>query len=281
MKNIPLAINNRLSKISANEEIFDRAAPVYQAELNKNGYQHTLKFDPPAAQEKPKRSRNKNIIYFNPPYSVNVKTKIGQKFLKLLDKHFPPGSPLHPLLNRKKVKLSYRCLPNIKAHIAKHNSKLLKERDENGNSEKCICRDPAKCPLPQKCSIDNVVYQATVKAQGCEDKKYVGLTARPFKTRYGEHKGDCENISRRHYTRLAGHVWDLKEGGKDPDITWNVVCRATPFSPITGTCNLCTNEKWNIIFKPKSATLNSRQELFNHCRHKERSLLVKKKRKRK
>ena len=120
-----------------------------------------------------------------------------------------------------------------------------------------------------------------MKAQGCEDERYVGLTAKPFKTRYGEHKGDCENISRRHYTRLAGHVWDLKEGGKDPDITWNVVCRATPFSPITGTCNLCTNEKWNIIFKPKSATLNSRQELFNHCRHKERSLLVKKKRKRK
>ena len=36
LRNIPLAINNRLSKISANEEIFNRAAPVYQAELNKN-----------------------------------------------------------------------------------------------------------------------------------------------------------------------------------------------------------------------------------------------------
>ena len=116
IQNIPKAINNRLSKISANEDIFDRAAPLYQAELDKNGYKHVLKIKPPTHPEK-KRNRTKKIIYFNPPYSVNVKTKIGQKFLKLLDKHFPPGSPLYPLLIRRKVKLSYRCLPHVKAAI--------------------------------------------------------------------------------------------------------------------------------------------------------------------
>ena len=274
IKNIPLAINNRLSKISANEEIFQSAAPLYQAELDKNGYHHKLEFDPPVPQGK-KRNRNKNVIYFNPPYSVNVKTKIGQKFLKLVDKHFPPGSPLHPLLNRKKVKMSYRCLPNIKMHMAKHNSKLLNvsdQTDQNENDESCNCKNPAQCPLPDKCRVRNVVYQSTISVPRSREY-YVGLTSRALKTRVGEHRGDWTHLDRKHKSTLASHVWNLKEGGQDPDISWKIICKAAPYSPITETCNLCTSEKWNIIFKPKTATLNSRQELFNHCRHKRMSLL--------
>ena len=65
IKNIPVAINKRLSKISANKDIFDNAAPLYQAELDKNGYHHTLEFDQSAATSK-KRPRNRKFIYFNP-----------------------------------------------------------------------------------------------------------------------------------------------------------------------------------------------------------------------
>ena len=165
-----------------------------------------------------------------------------------MDKHFPPGSPLHPLLNRKKVKLSYRCLPNVKAHIAKHNSKLLREPDLNGNTEKCICKDPPTCPLPNRCNMKNVVYQATVKARGCEDANYVGLTARPFKTRYGEHKGDFENLGRKNNTKLAVHVWGVKEGGETPEVTWDVVCRAAPSTP---------SHAYAICAPPKNGTLSS------------------------
>ena len=104
IKNIPEAINKRLSKISSNKTIFDNAAPLYQAELDKNGYQHTLKFNPEESTSN-KKPRKRNLIYFNPPYSINVKTNVGAKFLRLLDKHFPPGSPLYPLMNRKKVKI--------------------------------------------------------------------------------------------------------------------------------------------------------------------------------
>ena len=44
LKNIPLAVNKRLCKISANKEIFEAAAPLYQAELNRAGYKHKLEF---------------------------------------------------------------------------------------------------------------------------------------------------------------------------------------------------------------------------------------------
>ena len=203
-----------------------------------------------------------------------VKTNIEGTFLRLLDYHFPPGSPLHPLINRRKVKLSYRCLPNLKKEISRHNSKMLSV-EKNDPPPRCNCQDPSKCPLPTKCTVKNIVYRATVTSTGAVEK-YVGLTANTFKDRYGGHKQDFGNQAGRTKTTLAGHMWRLRDNQEDPDINWEVVCHAAPFSPITGVCNLCTSEKWQIIFKPESATLNRRQELFNHCRHKEKLLLVKK-----
>ena len=111
IKNIPAGINKRLSTISSNKQMFENAAPLYQQELDRNGYNYKLSFDPPT---KKKRCRNRQILWFNPSYSVNVKTHMGKKFLELLDKHFPPGHPLHHLLNRNTVKISYKCLSNMK-----------------------------------------------------------------------------------------------------------------------------------------------------------------------
>ena len=134
--NIPLAVNRRLSSISSSKEIFEQAAPLYQSELKRAGYSHKLEYEQP--NEEPKRKRHRKIVWFNPPYSVNLKTNIGRKFLLLIDKHFPKGSLLHPLINRYKVKLSYRCLPNMGAIISKHNSKLMNEVSEN---PRCKCQD--------------------------------------------------------------------------------------------------------------------------------------------
>ena len=46
LKNIPLAVNRRLSSISANEEVFNAAIPPYQEALEKSGYAHQLKYEP-------------------------------------------------------------------------------------------------------------------------------------------------------------------------------------------------------------------------------------------
>ena len=42
LKNLPAGINKRLSSISANEEIFKKATPVYQDALAKSGYDYQL-----------------------------------------------------------------------------------------------------------------------------------------------------------------------------------------------------------------------------------------------
>ena len=97
MKNIPAAVNRRLCSISSNEAVFDAAAPTYQEALAASGFTPNLKYGPIETPSKRKRNRGRKIIYFNPPYSVNVATKIGAKFLKIIDTCFPPGHPLHKI----------------------------------------------------------------------------------------------------------------------------------------------------------------------------------------
>ena len=48
---IPKGVNNRLSRLSSSEAIFNAAAPPYQEALRKAGYSHQLVYDPPRADE--------------------------------------------------------------------------------------------------------------------------------------------------------------------------------------------------------------------------------------
>ena len=162
----------------------------------------------------------------------------------------------------------------MKVVISKHNFKVLNQKKDD-TPPKCNCRDLTNCPLPGKCTTESVVYRATVTTNSSEEK-YVGLTANTFKERFLKHKQDLAKPDGRTNTTLAGHVWQLKDRGTEFQLNWEVVCRAAPFSPISKTCNLCTAEKWNILFHPENATLNKRQEICNHCRHRERMLIVKK-----
>ena len=112
IKNIPEAINKRLSEISSDEEAFKEAAPPYQEALQESGYSYTLKFTPP--QQSPesttyKKKRQRNIIWFNSPFSKNGQTNIGREFRNLIERCFPPNHKLRKLFNKNNLKLSYSC----------------------------------------------------------------------------------------------------------------------------------------------------------------------------
>ena len=67
IKNIPLGINNRLSRISANEEVFNDAAAPYQRALEKSGYTHKLEFKPPNFDKPKKKCRKREFCGLIPP----------------------------------------------------------------------------------------------------------------------------------------------------------------------------------------------------------------------
>ena len=159
----------------------------------------------------------------------------------------------------------------------------LKTTPENDTqTKKCNCQKKTECPLENNCTQAlNVIYHATVKSDNSTET-YVGSTTN-FKTRYYNYKSDFSIPSRRHNTTLSAHVWSLKDEKKQSEIDWKIIGKAPPFSPVTGICQLCTSEKIEILFNPEICTLNLRNELFSHCRHKEQFLLVRpvrKKRKR-
>ncbi len=72
------------------EQTFHESAPIYQNALRHSNFDHKLDYMKQAPQ-KTRRNRQRNIIWFNPPFSKNVKTNIARNSLCLIDKHFPPN----------------------------------------------------------------------------------------------------------------------------------------------------------------------------------------------
>ena len=278
IKNIPISINKRLSNISANKEVFDQAATVYQADLNSKGYKHQLRFEPSIQATSTRKNRSRRISWFNPPFSRNVKTNVGAKFLRIIMRCFPADHPLHKILNKNTIKVSYRCMPNLKSHIDKHNSQIL-NNDLNNNQVEASCNCQvnrrAACPIPGRCTTPSVVYRATVRRHdNCAVDCYTGLTGDKFKTRFNKHQSDIRT-GKRTASKLSSHVCRLKDTQIPHDISWDIVARAPSFNPTSRMCRLCLTEAYHIIFTPGGANLNKRDELFGFCKHKWKNLISK------
>ena len=89
---IPNAISKGLTNISCNKNVFDRNVGIYQASLKNSGFDGKIIFNDQSDQannvnigeENQSRKCEHAIVWYNPPYSMNVKTNIGKTFFKLL-----------------------------------------------------------------------------------------------------------------------------------------------------------------------------------------------------
>ena len=154
--------------------------------------------------------------WFNPPYSKNVITRVGQKFLKLIDKHFPVGSKLRKVFNRNTVKVSYSCMPSIGCIIKQNNARICETKQEDsGPPRRCNCRTPERCPLNGHCLTSKIVYKATVETDDNRDPKiYIGSTETPFKQRYTNHVMRFKHEKYGSRTELSKYIWNLKRKKK-------------------------------------------------------------------
>ena len=82
LKELPKTVSEQISTISSSKEIFESSKIEYENALKIIGYKDRLVYENSSVNENDKnenKKRKRNIIWYNPPYSVNVKTNIGKK----------------------------------------------------------------------------------------------------------------------------------------------------------------------------------------------------------
>ena len=268
IKQLPASINRRLSDNSCNERVFNKGKTIYDTALKASGYTESLIYDKDKQPAPPRHNRQRNIIWYNPPYSKNVKTNIGSTFLKLISKHFPKQHKYHKLFNKNNVKVSYSCMDNMKSIIHKHNKKIINtESDANTSTdEQCNCRKKEQCPLDRKCLTSSVIYNAQVTTNNAT-KNYIGLTEGTFKQRLSQHKLTFKHRKYTNSTELSKYIWQLRDKKQDYDIKWTIISHARSYSNISKRCDLCLTEKLMIIKANPKQLLNKKSELISKCRH--------------
>ena len=173
----------------------------------------------------------------------------------------------YEIMNRNTIKISYRCMPNLKKEINRHNNKILKPKPTTIEAG-CNSNVETDCPMPGKCLTDRLVYKATVNGPDIEPETYTGVTKNTFKKRYYGHTSSFRNREHEFSTTLSAYIWNLKDKDQEYDVKWQVIDRGPEFNPTSRKCILCIKEKYHIIHNPDGSSLNSRSELFSTCRHK-------------
>ena len=262
-----------MSRLSSTKEIFENSKDYYEQYLRQCGYNEKLNYTEENIETNQK-SRKRNILWFNPPYSKSVKTNIGKLFLRLTNKYFSPTHKCRKILNRNTIKISYSCMPNIKSKISTHNEKVL-NKPVNQNTRKCNCINKNTCPLNGNCLLKNVLYIATIKSdkKNYHPRNFKGISEDTFKKRYANHKRSF-NINRyKNGTKLSVEHWNLKVGNSNPKVTWAVKKQFCAFNPQSKRCSLFLNEKLEILEDKENNLLNKKSEIIMKCRHQNKYML--------
>ena len=168
---------------------------------------------------------------------------------------------------------------NLGSIISKHNKQVL-NKDKVEVVAPCNCdthpiQGYTGCPLEnQQCKKESVIYTCEVTS-GEEIETYTGLTGGQIKKRISAHTTDFKYPENENSTTLSGHVHKLQNEGKAHHLKWSLLDRGPVYNPINKKCRLCLLEKFYIIFKTDTASLNRQSELFNTCRHREQKILGK------
>ena len=266
LKQIPLTVQRRISNLCSDSQVFEREKLFYEDALGRSGYTTKLTYTPSTTSRGKQRGRQ--VIWYNPPYCRSVKTRLGAAFLDIVTNSFPKSHPLNKILNRNTIKLSPSCMSNMKSIFSSQNKSKLSEPTDAAHDHSCNCNQ-VPCPLQDKCNAKDIVYKATISNTKAEHI-YLGSTSNRFIRRYHVHKGSLSNRYSKNHTALSNKVWQLRDDGEDPKISFEIFKQSRSASTCENRCNLCLTEKRLIAGTAHPNFLNSRSEIFAACRHKVR-----------
>ena len=205
---------NELGRIS--KAILDKINLNLRNATKVSGYNKKLTYKPTDTNHQKHSKHKRKIIWFNPPFSKNVFTKIGKSFLSLLDLHFPRNHIYSSIFNRNKIKVSSSCMENIKSVINNHNIKVLNNTTEI--EESCNCRNKNNCPVDRKCLTPNIIYEAQIILNQLNYKQriYIGIAETNFKQRFSNHTKSFNLEHHENDTELSKEYWSIKRNHFTP-----------------------------------------------------------------
>ena len=290
LKQIPVGVTERIFKLTS--ETADRKSEIepYWEALREKGYSKEVKNIKEKAiesnfsiqEQKSKNSRKRRILWFNPPFSLQHK-RIERQILQAIDSSFRKGVvdnngiECYRIFNRKNIKISPSCLPNLYRRMSGINKVKLYGKDKKAKKNPkagCNCRDKTNCPIPDNCLAKNVVYEATVTAGRSEEmvnglvpgkwvRRYIGSSV-DFKKRFYSHTSDIRHQKRT--TALANYITDLEENQSHYKVEWKILAQNLRIHD-GKSCQLCQKEKFLILFDKKGDLLNKKNEICSNCRH--------------
>ena len=195
----------------------------------KSGFSHSLKIKIATVI----KTEDERLYGSIPPYSCNVGTNIGQKFLLLLDKHFPKAHKLSKVFNRNNVKLSYSSMPNFASIINSHNKKILNENIAKPTSASCNSRIKSSCTLDGNCLQSSLVYICKAAAPKITNNypHCIGLTDNTFKERLYKHINSFRYERKENATELSNFVWENKHANTETSLEWKILDKAKSYEP--------------------------------------------------
>ena len=204
----------------------------------------------------------------------DIVSKVGEHFLPLLDKHFPPHYKFHRIFNRNTV---MKTIINSHNHKITNPKTITKERTGRGV-------DKAKCLLSQNCLINNIIYKAALTSTNpCYKEKICFSTAETiFKLRYSNHQSPFKFSKYKTDTELSTEVKRMEKSVLTPVITWEIVRKCSPYIPNSKKkkkkkrkCYLSLNGKLEIATYQENIWLKKKAELISKYRHQNQYALFK------
>ena len=110
------------------------------------------------------------MLWFNPPYNIEVKTNIR--------KHIHRKHPYKKIFNTNTIKLSYSCTPNVKKMIKLYDSSIINSGTKDSRKD--------NFPLYGKCLVKCIAYRARVSTRN-QATTHFGPTESDSKGRYNNH----------------------------------------------------------------------------------------------
>ena len=217
-------INKRISDLSCNKEEFNKVKSVHESALKDSGHFSSMSYNNGNSQNA-RRNRKRKVIWFNPPHSQNVKTNIGNLFIRLVRKHFPKNSKYHKIFNPSTLKLSYCCTTNVGNIIKQLNSKCWTKHDNI--HRKCNCRSKPNYPLNGECLAQCLIYKATSETSS-NRLIYYGTSEGEFKSRCNNHTKFFRHRECINETELSKQMWNLGDHSLDNNLSWEIHKKASP-----------------------------------------------------